>query len=68
VVSDEQREGYSDTIAERAAATAALAGFGNSARKAIDEAAAFGDQNTSDVSPRYREASIISSDWRDLKP
>jgi len=77
-------EGYSDTIAERAAAlgstaegtiqvavkqsfleryelgvadekthltgvTAALAAFGDSVRKAIDEAAAFGDQDTSDV-------------------
>jgi len=29
--------------------TAALASFGDSARKAIDEAAAFGDQDTSDV-------------------
>ena len=77
-------EGYSDTIAERAATlgstaegtiqvavkrsfleryelgvagekahltavTAALAAFGDSVRKAIDEAAAFGDQDTSDV-------------------
>jgi starvation-inducible DNA-binding protein len=77
-------EGYSDTIAERAAAlggaaegtvhvaversfleryklgvtdekshisavTAALAAFGDSAWKAIDESAAFGDQDTSDV-------------------
>jgi starvation-inducible DNA-binding protein len=78
-------EGYSDTIAERAAAlggtaegtvqvaversflkpykqlgvagerehltavTAALAGFGDTTRKAIDQAAAFGDQDTSDV-------------------
>lgn len=31
------------------AVTAALAAFGDSARKAIDEAAAFGDQDTSDV-------------------
>lgn len=31
------------------AVTAALAAFGDSARKAIDEAAAFGDQATSDV-------------------
>jgi starvation-inducible DNA-binding protein len=29
--------------------TASLAAFGDSARKAIDEAAAFGDQDTSDV-------------------
>lgn len=77
-------EGYSDTIAERAAAlggtaegtiqvalersflepyelgvdteqahiaavTAALAGFGDSARKAIDQSATLGDQDTSDV-------------------
>ena len=32
-----------------AAVTAALAGFGNSARKAIDQSAALGDQDTSDV-------------------
>ena len=31
------------------AVTAALAAFGDSVRKAIDEAAAFGDQDTSDV-------------------
>jgi starvation-inducible DNA-binding protein len=31
------------------AVTAALAAFGDSARRAIDEAAAFGDQDTSDV-------------------
>ncbi|HXC27186.1 MAG TPA: hypothetical protein VNV38_04455 [Stellaceae bacterium] len=32
-----------------AAVTAALAAFGDGARKAIDEAAGFGDQDTSDV-------------------
>jgi len=41
--------GVADQEAHLAAVTAALAVFGDSARKAIDEAAAFGDQDTSDV-------------------
>jgi starvation-inducible DNA-binding protein len=34
--------------------TAALAAFGDSARKVIDETAAFGDQDTSDVFTEVR--------------
>jgi starvation-inducible DNA-binding protein len=41
--------GVADEKAHLVAVTAALAKFGESARKAIDEAAAFGDQDTSDV-------------------
>jgi starvation-inducible DNA-binding protein len=41
--------GVAGEKAHLAAVTAALAAFGDSARKAIDEAAAFGDQDTSDV-------------------
>src|SRR5712692_8072117 len=41
--------GVADEKAHLAAVTAVLAAFGDSARKAIDEAAAFGDQDTSDV-------------------
>jgi starvation-inducible DNA-binding protein len=41
--------GVADEKAHLTAVTAALATFGASARKAIDEAAAFGDQDTSDV-------------------
>jgi starvation-inducible DNA-binding protein len=41
--------GVADEKAHLAAVTAVLATFGDSARKAIDEAAAFGDQDTSDV-------------------
>jgi starvation-inducible DNA-binding protein len=41
--------GIADERAHIAAVTAALAAFGESARKAIDEAAAFGDADTSDV-------------------
>lgn len=41
--------GVAEEKAHLAAVTAALAVFGDTARKAIDEAAAFGDQDTSDV-------------------
>jgi starvation-inducible DNA-binding protein len=41
--------GVADEKAHLAAVTAALAAFGDSVRKAIDEAAAVGDQDTSDV-------------------
>src|SRR5260370_12025824 len=41
--------GVADEKAHIAAVTMALAGFGDSARKAIDETAAFTDQDTSDV-------------------
>jgi starvation-inducible DNA-binding protein len=41
--------GVSDEKTHLTAVTAALAAFGDSVRKAIDEAAAFGDQDTSDV-------------------
>ena len=41
--------GVADEKAHLPAVTAALAAFGGSARKAIDQAAALGDQDTSDV-------------------
>jgi starvation-inducible DNA-binding protein len=41
--------GVADEKAHITAVTAALAAFGDSARQAIDEAASFGDQDTSDV-------------------
>jgi starvation-inducible DNA-binding protein len=41
--------GVGDEDAQLAAVTAGLAVFGDSARNAIDEVAAFGDQDTSDV-------------------
>ena len=41
--------GVADEKAHIAAVTMAFAGFGDSARKAIDGSAAFGDQDTSDV-------------------
>lgn len=41
--------GVADEKAHLSAVTAALATFGDSVRKAIDGAAAFGDQDTSDV-------------------
>jgi starvation-inducible DNA-binding protein len=43
------RLGVADEREHLAGVTAALAAFGDSARKAIDEAAAFGDQDTSDA-------------------
>jgi starvation-inducible DNA-binding protein len=46
---DQYKLGVADQKSHLAAVTAALAAFGDSARKAIDEAAAFGDQDTSDV-------------------
>jgi starvation-inducible DNA-binding protein len=46
---EQYKLGVADEKAHLAAVTAALAAFGDSARKAIDEAAAFGDQDTSDV-------------------
>jgi len=46
---DQYKHGVADQKSHLAAVTAALAAFGDSARKAIDEAAAFGDQDTSDV-------------------
>jgi starvation-inducible DNA-binding protein len=46
---DQYKLGVADQTSHLAAVTAALAAFGDSARKAIDEAAAFGDQDTSDV-------------------
>jgi starvation-inducible DNA-binding protein len=41
--------GVADEKEHLSAVTTALAAFGDSARKAIDEAATFGDQDTSDV-------------------
>jgi starvation-inducible DNA-binding protein len=46
---EQYKLGVADEKAHIAAVTAALAAFGDSARKAIDDAAAFGDQDTSDV-------------------
>ncbi len=46
---EQYKLGIADEKAHLAAVTAALAAFGDSARKAIDEAAAYGDQDTSDV-------------------
>jgi starvation-inducible DNA-binding protein len=46
---DQYKLGVADQKSHLAAVTAALAAFGDSARKAIDEAAAFGDLDTSDV-------------------
>src|SRR5208282_6152274 len=46
---EQYKLGVADERAHLTAVTAALASFGDSARRAIDEAAAFGDQNTSDV-------------------
>ena len=46
---DRYELGVADEKAHLTAVTAALAAFGDSVRKAIDEAAAFGDQDTSDV-------------------
>ena len=46
---DQYKLGVADQKSHLAAVTAALAAFGDSARKAINEAAAFGDQDTSDV-------------------
>jgi starvation-inducible DNA-binding protein len=46
---EQYKLGVAGEKAHLTAVTAALAAFGDSARKAIDEAAAFGDQDTSDV-------------------
>ena len=46
---EQYKLGVADEKSHLAAVTAALAAFGDSARKAIDEAATFGDQDTSDV-------------------
>jgi starvation-inducible DNA-binding protein len=46
---EQYKLGVADEKSHLAAVTAALAAFGDSARKAIDETAAFGDQDTSDV-------------------
>src|SRR5713101_191920 len=46
---EQYKLGIAGERAHLAAVTAALAAFGDSARKAIDEAAAFGDADTSDV-------------------
>jgi starvation-inducible DNA-binding protein len=49
--------GVADEKSHISAVTAVLAAFGDSARKAIDESAAFGDQDTSDV---------FTEIWRDV--
>jgi starvation-inducible DNA-binding protein len=46
---DQYRLGWADEDSHLDAVTAALAAFGDSARKAIDESAAFGDHDTSNV-------------------
>jgi starvation-inducible DNA-binding protein len=46
---EQYKLGIADEKSHVAAVTAALAIFGDSARKAIDESAAFGDQDISDV-------------------
>ena len=46
---EQYKLGVAGEQAHITAVTASLAAFGDSARKAIDEAAAFGDQDTSDV-------------------
>ncbi len=46
---EQYKLGIADEKAHIAAVTAALATFGEAARKAIDEASAFGDADTSDV-------------------
>ena len=46
---EQYKLGVADEKSHISAVTAALAAFGDSARKAIDESAAFGDQDTSDV-------------------
>jgi starvation-inducible DNA-binding protein len=54
---EQYKLGIADEAAHIAAVAAALAVFGISARKAIDEAAALGDANTSDVfTERSRDA------------
>ena len=46
---EQYKLGVADEKSHLSAVTVALAAFGDSARKAIDETASFGDQDTSDV-------------------